>query len=205
MSVLSGRYAESAGVHGHHHTGEPGLHGPRYDASFCRQAAITGNRQWSRINVNPLYTRFVLWVVRRNSSVVSCALEQGTLLKQCALISDPDPELPDRLKAVELVMVSLACRPPTSQQDKGKRPLSAEICRLYNNNHCCFPKCRYRHVCSTCGGGHPTCSCPRGHSRAIDSSCSERGNQALAVHETETLVVLCIIIYCTMLLVYCYT
>ena len=40
--------------------------------------------------------------------------------KQCALVSDP--ELPDRLKAVESVMVSLASRLPTPQEEKGKRP-----------------------------------------------------------------------------------
>ena len=129
-----------------------GLAWVRYDASFRRQAAITGNRQWSRINPS-LYSFCFMGCTAELKRCELC-LSAGHTTKHCALISDPDPELPDRLKAVESVMVSLASRLPTPQQDKGKRPLSAEICRLYNDNRCRFLKCRYRHVCSTCSGGH---------------------------------------------------
>ena len=54
--------------------------------------------------------------------------------------ADPDPELPARLKAVESAVVSLA----TQHQNAHRvyRPLSTEICRLYNDNRCRFPKCR---------------------------------------------------------------
>jgi hypothetical protein len=40
-------------------------------------------------------------------------------------------------------LVSLASHLPTAQSDKGKHPLSAEICRLFNKNRCRFPKFHY--------------------------------------------------------------
>ena len=168
VSVLSGRFSESVpelmaymATITRVSQDFTGLAWVRYDASFRRQAAITGNRQWSRINPS-LYSICFTGCAAELKRCELC-LSAGQTTKHCALISDPDPELPDWLKAVESVMVSLASRLPTPQQDKGKRPLSAEICRLYNDNRCRFPKCRYRHVCSTCSGGHPACSCPRGH------------------------------------------
>ena len=79
---------------------------------------------------------------------------------QCILAADPDPELPARLKAVESAVVSLA----THHQNAHRVycPLSTEICRLYNDNRCRFPKCRYRHACLKCNGDHPASSCPKG-------------------------------------------
>ena len=60
-------------------------------------------------------------------------MSAGQTTKHCALVLDPDPELPNRLKAVESVMVSLVSHLPTPQSNKGKRPLSAEICSCSAN------------------------------------------------------------------------
>lgn len=136
-----------------------GLAWVRYDASFRCQAAITGNCKWSQINP----TLYSLYFTACTVAVKRCelCLSAGHMMKQCALMSDPDPELPDRLKAVESVMVSLAFRLPTVHNNKGKRPLSAEVCQLFNENCCRFPKCCYCHVCAKCGNGHPASSCPQ--------------------------------------------
>ena len=59
-----------------------------------------------------------------------------------------------RVRAVELVVLTLAL---TRGQDMSW-PLaraSSNICRSWNANCCKFPKCRYRHACSTCGDPHP--------------------------------------------------
>ena len=156
-----------------------GLAWVRYDASFRRQAAITSNRKWSQINpslYSICFTGCALAVKR-----CELCLSAAHTTKQCALLSDPDSELPDRLKAVESVMVSLASRLPTAHMDKGKRPMTAEICRLYNENCCRFPKCRYRHLCAKCGNGHPACSCPQalGPIPTPSAMGARRGSQAM--------------------------
>jgi hypothetical protein len=88
-----------------------------------------------------------------NYKMCELCLSAGHTTKQCAL--------PDKMKAVESVMVSLASRLPTAQSDKGKRPLYAGVCQLFNENHCRFPKCHYCHMCVKCIDGHPATSCPQ--------------------------------------------
>ena len=61
--------------------------------------------------------------------------------KQCVLATDPDPELPARIKAIESAVVSLAAQ--QSSNLKAHCPPSLEVRRLLNENHCCFPKCGY--------------------------------------------------------------
>ena len=132
-----------------------GLAWVRYDTAFRRQAAITGNRKWSQINPS-------LYSICFTGALKCCelCLSSTHTTNQCALAADPDPELPARLKAVESAVVSLA----TQHQNAHKvyRPMSTEICRLYNDNRCRFPKCRYRHACLKCNGDHPASSCPQG-------------------------------------------
>ena len=123
---------------------------------FVARQQLQTIAKWSQINPT-LYSLCFTVVVKR----CELCLSAGHTTKQCALMSDPDQELPDRLKAVESVMVSLASRLPTVHSDKGKCPLSAEVCRLFNENCCRFPKCHYCHVCAKCGYGHLASSCPQ--------------------------------------------
>ena len=51
---------------------------------------------------------------------------------------------------------------PALPPDTYQSPLSAEICRLFNENRCRFPKCRYQHACTKCGENHPAVSCAKG-------------------------------------------
>ena len=135
-----------------------GLAWVRYDATFRRQAAITGNRKWSQINPS-LYSICFMGCAQVLKRCELCLSSTHTT-NQCVLAADPDPELPTRLKAVESAVVSLA----TQHQNTHRvyRPMSTEICRLYNDNRCRFPKCRYRHACLKCNGDHPASSCPQG-------------------------------------------
>ena len=135
-----------------------GLAWVRYDAAFRRQATITGNRKWSQINPSS-YSICFTGCAQALKRCELCLSSTHTT-NQCALAADPDPELPARLKAVESAVVSL----PTQHQHAQKvyRPMSTEICRLYNDNRCRFPKCRYRHACLKCNGDHPASSCPQG-------------------------------------------
>ena len=106
-----------------------------------------------------LYTPSALRGVPRVSNIVNSVSSTHTT-NQCILAADPDPELPARLKAVESAVVSLATQHRNAH--KVYRPLSTKICRLYNDNRCRFPKCRYHHACLKCNGEHPVSSCPQG-------------------------------------------
>ena len=136
-----------------------GLAWVRYDASFRRQAAITGNRKWSQVNPS-LYS---ICFTGRAQHANRCELcfSATHVTKECALGAEADPELPTRVKAVEAALVSLASQ---RQNDKATAGPSAsqQICRLWNANRCRFQRCRYRHVCSGCGEAHPLASCPKG-------------------------------------------
>nr|XP_033784848.1 uncharacterized protein LOC117352501 [Geotrypetes seraphini]XP_033792723.1 uncharacterized protein LOC117356910 [Geotrypetes seraphini] len=39
------------------------------------------------------------------------------------------------------------------------------VCRQYNNGHCTWPNCKFRHVCNKCGGTHPAVHCKAGRDR----------------------------------------
>lgn len=126
----------------------------RYDAAFRRQAAITGNRRWSQINPS-LYSICFTGRAQQASRCELC-FNSTHQTKECALMAEPDPELPSRVKAVEAAVVSLAAhRPPEF------KPTARGTCNLWNANRCRFTRCRFRHVCSGCGEPHPVVSCPR--------------------------------------------
>ena len=139
-----------------------GLAWVRYDSSFRRQAAITGNRKWSQINPS-LYS---LCFTGRAQEAKRCELCLSTdhATQRCPLQIEANPELPARVKAVEAAVLSLASRSP---QGPGGRPsrTSMDICRLWNANNCRFQRCKYRHACSLCGDPHPAVTCPQAASR----------------------------------------
>ena len=143
-----------------------GLAWVRYDAAYRRQAAITGNTRWSMIN-STLYT---ICFTGRATPMPRCELCFATThtAKDCAQQGDPDPGMQDRLKAIETAVLALTSKPPTTSVATSRtapvRP-SNEPCRKWNSNNCTYPRCRYNHVCSGCGGGHPVVRCPaRPHS-----------------------------------------
>ena len=137
-----------------------GLAWVRYDAAFRRQAATTGNRKWSQINPSLYALCFTGKAVEAPRCDLCLSLKHTT--QKCQLQEEADPELPSRLKAVESAVVSLAARfqPTGSSTTFGNRPRSEDLCRLWNRKACRYAKCRYRHACSKCGGGHPAMDCP---------------------------------------------
>ena len=134
-----------------------GLAWVRYDAAFRRQAALTGNRGWSRIN-STIYT---VCFTGNAQMTERCELCFGSThaSKDCALRGDPDPELQVRVKAVEAAVLAMSPKPVKSGE-LGQYQPSGQICRLWNKNVCTFRRCRHAHICSNCRGSHPVLSCP---------------------------------------------
>ena len=49
------------------------------------------------------------------------------------------------------------------------------ICHKYNKDECTGgPACKFRHMCSTCGGGHPAAKCKKSRSEKEH----DKGDQA---------------------------
>ena len=135
-----------------------GLAWQRYDAGFRRQAALTGNRQWSRINA----TLYTMCFTGKALAITRCELcfASTHTTTECGLQGDTDPELPTRIKAIESAVLAL-----TAGQGKSGGPVrgSGEPCRLWNNNKCTFPRCKHEHVCGKCRGNHQAIVCPNNY------------------------------------------
>ena len=137
-----------------------GLAWVRYDAAFRRQAALTGNTRWSTIN-STLYTMCFTGMATATKRCELCFASTHSE-RECAQRGDPDPEMKDRLKAIEAAVLALT----SDNTDRSKQPPSAprpsgEVCRKWNAGTCTYPRCRHSHVCSNCQGSHPAVKCPR--------------------------------------------
>ena len=142
----------------------------QYDAAYRRQAATNGNRTWSRINPS-LYSVCFTGKAQGLSRCELC-LASSHKTSDCALSCENDPDLPTRLKAVEAAVVAFVA-PKVGGERKDPTKFSEELCRSWNQKRCTFRRCRYRHACSNCGGGHPAADCygkQKGQQRAPNLS-----------------------------------
>ena len=106
---------------------------------------MKGDTKWSAINTT-LFTLCcsVPSAKKRCELCLADTHSEG----ECAQRGDQEPELRDRMKAMEaavLMMVKLA----GGRSDQ--TPRNREICRKFNSvRGCGFSKCKYWHACSTC-------------------------------------------------------
>ena len=128
--------------------------------------------QWSVVNPS-LYAS--CFTGSAKSSAPRCELCQATTHteRECAQQGDSDPDMQQRVKAMESVVLALSRQQPRRAPAGPWRP-SGEVCRLFNRNSCSYPRCRHTHVCSSCGGNHPVVSCPYEGARAQPGPASGR-------------------------------
>ena len=128
-----------------------GLAWVRYDMSFRRQAAASGNRNWSEVN-STLYSVCFTGKSRRNLQCELCLAKSHTT-NNCPL----QGECTDRQLGV-----SFQRGTATSSGGWRQLPPSGEVCKLWNHNQCRYSRCRHTHVCMRCGGNHPVVVCNLG-------------------------------------------
>ena len=123
---------------------------------FGTKRRLQETKHWSQITPSLYSICFTGKAQTSNHCELCMSVSHGT--KQCPLQVDADPDLPIRLNAVELAVVSLAS---CSQGvvSSGTHPKSTEICRLWNESRCRFFYCKCRHPCSQCRELHPAISC----------------------------------------------
>ena len=122
-----------------------------YDAAFRRQAAATGQRDWSGINTS-LYTICFTGKARKSQRCDNC-LSAAHRTVDCYALGEEDVDVNGRVKAMETALLTLSQGAPS----RGARP--PDVCRLFNEKRCNFRSCKYRHACRWCGGAHPGCEC----------------------------------------------
>lgn len=81
---------------------------------------------------------------------------------------------------------------PQPASGTAPRTPSQEICRRFNEGRCRQPRCRYRHICSTCFGPHIALACPQrpayaaGRSRSPQRAPPRAGQPALTGYHRRT-------------------
>ena len=120
-----------------------GLQWRAYDTHFRVSAAASGNREWSKVDVD-LYTRFF---TGKAKSVSCCYICDSTLHLAA--------NCPAKKREPQVAMQEGPSNP------KRRRSWASDICALYNSGgRCSFgTKCKFRHICGECGGTHSAKNC----------------------------------------------
>ena len=63
---------------------------------------------------------------------------------------------------------------PVHKEVKRRSDKQPPLCINFNESVCVYPKCKYQHICSTCGDSHPRAVCPR---RSRPSQVSSGGKK----------------------------
>ena len=117
----------------------------QYDRAYRRQAALSKDLNWSRINTT-LYSLCFAGRAKRGHVCTHC-LSNNHQSEAC-------PEAP---------------APRRTTTYSGSSPAPLEICRLFNakgGSKCHYKSCKFAHSCSRCRGSHPASVCHQGKEAA---------------------------------------
>ena len=117
----------------------------QYDRAYRRQAALSKDLNWSRINTT-LYSLCFAGRAKRGHVCTHC-LSNNHQSEAC-------PEAP---------------APRRTTTYSGSSPAPLEICRLFNakgGSKCHYKSCKFAHSSSRCRGSHPASACHQGKEAA---------------------------------------
>jgi len=129
------------------------------DWTFRRQAALSKDLNWSRINPM-LYSLCFVGKAKKSAILIHC-LSNNHNSDQCPEILNMWPS--------QCTLFQHSLYWPFPSPAVPVTP-AVEICRLFNvkgESRCCYKRCRYLHACARCSrGDHPQSACPSrfGHS-----------------------------------------
>ena len=128
-----------------------GLAWAQYDRAYRRQAALTKDLRWSRLNPT-LYSLCFAGKAKRNVACAYCLSDTHS--------SEGCPDHPTRSYLPWQYLGNSATnvpRPPSGPKSR--------ICHLFNAKdgpRCNYMPCKFIHACSGCGGNHPRSACLKG-------------------------------------------
>ena len=120
-----------------------------YDRAFRRQAALSKDLNWSRINPT-LYSLCFAGKAKKSAICIHC-LSNNHNSAQCPETQSMWPP--------QCTFVPPAYTSPVP----GPSATASELCRLFNakgESKCRYRRCRYLHACARCKGDHPQSACP---------------------------------------------
>ena len=113
----------------------------------------SSDRQLEMVKINAtLYSTCFTGMARSTSRCELCLATTHTD-KECALQGTSDPNLSDRLKTLESLVLPFSPKPDRGVKPAPREP-SGEPYRLWNLNRCTYARCRHKHVCNGCEGNH---------------------------------------------------
>ena len=126
-----------------------------YDAYFRQQVVGDDSADWSKLNQSLYAVTFIAQGDHEKGRSCGICLESDHTEEQCALFSSATRSAPGRREN------SLSERGSETRESAGGRKLSSRMaCFSWNQSECRYPACKYRHVCTRCGGDHKVFQCP---------------------------------------------
>ena len=126
-----------------------------YDSSYRKQAAASGNRDWSKVDPSIYSRSFTGWAKSTSWCELCVTLDHDTA--DCPYNIKPSYGQVSQPSATRSQLFGLQLTP------KGRSgPRSSFICIKYNKygGDCKYgASCRYKRVCSSCKGNHPRTKC----------------------------------------------
>jgi len=147
-----------------------------YDRQYRRQALARKDLNWSAPD-SRLYNEAFTGRARAIARCNHCLQDDHTT-PQCPL--NPN------YQAIALPWVPDQTPWPISSLslNRAQQPGRSSICRRWNEGHCKFTWCKYRHECLGCGGNHMAIECPRRRPNPRSRSPIRGGPRPLAQQPT---------------------
>ena len=111
---------------------------------------------WSKLNRSLYAVTFITQGDRERGRSCAICLESDHTEEQCALYSSASKSAADRKEKPSSERGSKGKESPSGQA----KPPSKMACFAWNQSQCRYPACKYRHVCTRCGGDHKVYQCP---------------------------------------------
>ena len=146
-----------------------GLTWQHYNSGFCRQAIITGSRQWSRINATLLI--YTMCFTGKALAITRCerCFASTHMTIQCRLQGDADLELPACIKVIESAMLYIIIA-LAANQEKPDRSIRASVepCRQWSHAVSgividATPLAVNMNTCIKCRGNYQAMVCPNNY------------------------------------------
>ena len=127
-----------------------------YDRMFRQQAVSSPGVDWSQLNSSLFAVTFLAQQNGRGKTCRFC-LETDHVDVECALA--PTAPQPRQLIPPQGLQGSLSHQDLTPREGRPGRGSSRGVCYAWNDGHCSYPYCRFRHICARCHGDHRAVRC----------------------------------------------
>ena len=124
--------------------------------NFRQQVVGDDSVDWSKLNQSLYTVTFIAQGDCKRGRNCAICLESDHTEEQCALYSSASKSAAGRKEKPSSKIGSEGKELPSGRA----KPPSKMACFAWNQSQCRYPACKYRHVCTQCGGDHKVYQCP---------------------------------------------